>query len=82
MFFGHGVARYLTGSVRFTCGYPWDPRGFVDCGNRTVPCGCRAGLEIPVRSVMQGLKGSGEARECTLVLLAHLSRRLTGELIE
>ena len=31
-----------------------------------MPCGSRAGLEIPVRSVVHGLTGSGEARKCTL----------------
>ena len=66
---------YLTGSVRFTCGYPGGLCGFHTimgtsyvqvCSNHTVLSGCRAGLEKPIRSVLQTLTGSGEARECML----------------
>ena len=46
----------------------WEHSYVQCCGNRTVPCGCHVGLGITVRRVVQGLTGSGEARECTLWL--------------
>ena len=65
---------YLTCSVRLTCRYPRGLCGY-HTGMGTSVAGtvrsrvvCRAGLTIPVRSVVQGITGSGEARECTLGL--------------
>ena len=74
VFVGHVVARYHTCTLPVPKGAPVDSiwtwrHPYVQfCGNRTVPCGCRAGLGIPVRSVVQGLTVSGEARQCTLGL--------------
>ena len=78
VFFGHGVARYRTCTLQVPYGSragtleasadsirAWKHPYVQFCGNRTVPCGCRLGLGIPVRSVVQGLMGSDEARECT-----------------
>ena len=66
--FGHGVERYVRVPYRLRkvhVGAPygpiWIPYGH---GNiYTVPCGCRAGLGISVRSVVQGLTGSGQDQD-------------------
>ena len=75
---------YLISSVRFTCGPPRGPCGFHTGMGTSVRSVLResygpvriAGLGISVRSVVQGLTGSGEARECTLGLYLPSQTRL------
>ena len=65
---------YLTCSIRFTCGHPRCPCGFHTGMGTSVRS--RAGLGVSVRSVVQGLTGSGEARECMLGLFLPSQTRL------
>ena len=63
VFCGHGVARYVYITHAGTLGAPvdsiqaWKHPYVQICGNRMVTYGCRAGLGIPVRSVVHGLTG-------------------------
>ena len=82
VFFGHGVARYRTCTLQVSQGSrtgtqeapvdsirAWEHQYVQFCGNR-------AGLGISVWSVVQGLTGSGEDRECTLGLYLPSQTRL------
>ena len=76
---------YLIGSVRFKCGYPRGPCGFHTDMGSSVRSGLRepygpmwmtCDLEMPIRSVVQGLTRSGETHECKLGLYLPSQTRL------